>query len=109
MDKFEDPPQPLYSLLMDLNPCMFPCHIFFDDKRLYTSGKTFEIITMPSRSVLSASKQIHPSTDLETCNYTFRIPGQLCHLIGSLLPSPGTQPAFSQIYIYNSDPMQQAQ
>jgi hypothetical protein len=41
--------------------------------------------------------------------HTFRIQGQLCHLIGSLLPLPGTQPAFSQIYIYDSDPMQQAQ
>ena len=41
--------------------------------------------------------------------YTFRIQGQLCHLIGSLLPSPGRQPAFSQIYMYNSDPMEQAQ
>ena len=41
--------------------------------------------------------------------YTFRIQGQLCHLIGSLLPSPGTPPAFSQIYIYYSDPMEQAQ
>jgi hypothetical protein len=41
--------------------------------------------------------------------HTFRIQGQLCHLIGSLLPSPGTQPAFSQIYIYDSDPIQQAQ
>ena len=41
--------------------------------------------------------------------YTFRIQGQLCHLIGSLLPLPGKQPAFSQIYIYNSDPMEQAQ
>ena len=41
--------------------------------------------------------------------YTFRIQGQLCHLIGSLLPLPGRQPAFSQIYIYDSDPMQQAQ
>ena|SRR2546423_575706 len=40
--------------------------------------------------------------------HTFRIQAQLCHLIGSLLPSPGNQPAFSQIYIYDSDPMQQA-
>ena len=41
--------------------------------------------------------------------YTFHIQGQLCHLIGSLLPSPGRQPTFSQIYMYNSDPMEQAQ
>ena len=41
--------------------------------------------------------------------YTFRIQGQLCHRIGSLLPPPGKDPAFSQIYIYDSDSMRQAQ
>ena len=41
--------------------------------------------------------------------YTFRIQGQLCHRIGSLLPPPGKEPAFSQIYIYDSNPMHQAQ
>jgi hypothetical protein len=65
MDKFNDPPQPLYSLLMDLNPCIFPCHIFADNERLYISGKIFEIITMPSRSVPSVSKEISLFTALE--------------------------------------------
>ena len=41
--------------------------------------------------------------------YIFHIEGQLYHLIGSLLPLSGRQPAFLQIYIYDSDPMQQAQ
>ena len=41
--------------------------------------------------------------------YTFRIQGQLCHHMGSLLPPPGKDPAFSQIYIYDSDSMCQAQ
>jgi len=40
--------------------------------------------------------------------YTFRIQGQLYHQIGSLLPPPGKEPAFSQIYIYDSNPMHQA-
>jgi hypothetical protein len=44
MDKFDDPPQPLYSLLMDLNPCMFPCHISADNELLYISVKIFGII-----------------------------------------------------------------
>jgi hypothetical protein len=35
--------------------------------------------------------------------YTFRILGQLCHLLGSLLPSPDERARFSQIYIYTSD------
>ena len=41
--------------------------------------------------------------------YTFRIQGQLYHRIGSLLPPPGKEPVFSQIYIYDSNSMHQAQ
>src|SRR5438046_1486483 len=51
IDKFDNPPQPLYSLLMDSTPCIFPCHIFVDDEWQYNSARTFEIITMTSCSV----------------------------------------------------------
>ena len=27
IEKFDDPPRPLYSLLMESTPCIFPCHI----------------------------------------------------------------------------------
>src|SRR5271169_3549864 len=47
MDKFDDPPQPLYSLLMDSTPCIFPCYIFIDNEWQYNSARTFEIIIMP--------------------------------------------------------------
>ena len=57
MDKFDDPPQPLYSLLMESTPCIFPCHIFIDDEWQYNSARTFEIITMPSHLVHSALKE----------------------------------------------------
>ncbi|KAJ6631877.1 hypothetical protein B0H10DRAFT_1635821, partial [Mycena sp. CBHHK59/15] len=30
----------------------------------------------------------------------FRIHGELCHLAGALLPSPGQRPAYAQLYIY---------
>ncbi|GES88499.1 uncharacterized protein LOC112012066 [Rhizophagus clarus] len=33
----------------------------------------------------------------------FRIHGQVYHLIGSLLPEEGQQPAFAQLYIYDSE------
>ena len=33
---------------------------------------------------------------------TIRIQGQLCHRIGSLLPMPGKQPKFSQLYILDT-------
>ena len=40
--------------------------------------------------------------------YTFHIQGELCHRIGSLLPAPADQPAFAQIYIFDTDPQHQA-
>jgi hypothetical protein len=36
--------------------------------------------------------------------HTFRIQGELCHLIGSLLPETDRTPAFQQIYVFDSDP-----
>ncbi|XP_035835299.1 uncharacterized protein LOC110888420 [Helianthus annuus] len=33
----------------------------------------------------------------------FRISGQNCHLMGSLLPQDGSKPKFSQLYIYDTD------
>lgn len=57
MDKFEDPPEPLYSLLMDSTPCIFLCQIFTNDERLPNSGTTFAIITTPLHSVPSVSKE----------------------------------------------------
>jgi len=40
--------------------------------------------------------------------FTFRIQGELVHRIGSLLPTDGQQPRFSQIYIHDSDPHRQS-
>lgn len=34
---------------------------------------------------------------------TYRIQGQSCHLIGSLLPMPGKPPKFSHLYIYGTE------
>ncbi|XP_052624746.1 uncharacterized protein LOC111916090 [Lactuca sativa] len=35
--------------------------------------------------------------------YIFRLGGQNCHSIGSLLPAKGSEPKFSQLYIYDTD------
>ncbi|KAJ4827669.1 hypothetical protein Tsubulata_035503, partial [Turnera subulata] len=35
--------------------------------------------------------------------YVFRLNGQNHHLIGSLLPMPGQQPRFAQLYVYDTD------
>ncbi|XP_058774276.1 uncharacterized protein LOC131648518 [Vicia villosa] len=34
---------------------------------------------------------------------TFRIQGQACHRIGSMLPMPGQTPKFAQLYIYDTE------
>lgn len=41
--------------------------------------------------------------------FTFRIQGELCHRISSLLPRIGEQPKFAQLYVYDSNPQYQAQ
>lgn len=33
--------------------------------------------------------------------YVFKIHGELCHLVGSLLPIEGRQPSYAQLYIYD--------
>ena len=35
--------------------------------------------------------------------YSFRIHGEMCHRIGTLLPDPETQPQFFQIYIHDTN------
>jgi len=34
---------------------------------------------------------------------TIKIQGQLCHRIGSLLPMPGKEPKFAQLYMYETE------
>lgn len=34
---------------------------------------------------------------------TFRIQGQSCHIIGSMLPLSGQNPKFTQLYIYDTE------
>lgn len=35
--------------------------------------------------------------------YVFKISGQLCHRIGSLVPSNGTKPEYCQLYIFDTE------
>ena len=52
MDAFQDPPQPLHSLLMDVTPSMFPHEVFADNYQWPQNFvETFGIITMPLHSV----------------------------------------------------------
>ncbi|KAI5431135.1 hypothetical protein KIW84_035336 [Lathyrus oleraceus] len=38
-----------------------------------------------------------------TCPPNFRIQGQSCHRIGSMLPMPGQNPRFAQLYVYDTE------
>ena len=59
MEPFQDPPQPLYSLLTDMTPSMFPHELFADNYQWPQHFvKTLEIITMPLHSVPLASNRI---------------------------------------------------
>lgn len=65
MDRFEDPPQPLYSLLKEDAPGMFFCPVFTDRERQLYFVKIFEIITTLSHSARSESNKICLFMDLK--------------------------------------------
>src|SRR5271169_3919643 len=61
MDKFDDPPEPLYSLLMDCTPGICSAvDLFANNKQLENFVITFGIITMPLLSVPLVSKETYP-------------------------------------------------
>ena len=35
--------------------------------------------------------------------YVFKISGQVCHRVGSLIPSEGRRPEYAQLYIFDTD------
>jgi hypothetical protein len=35
--------------------------------------------------------------------YVFKISGQVCHRIGSLIPSPGARPEYAQLYLFDTE------
>jgi len=58
MDKFDDPPEPLYTLLMNCTPGIYSAVVSFaNDKQLENFVITFGIITTPLLSVPLVSKE----------------------------------------------------
>jgi hypothetical protein len=53
IDRFDDHPRPLYSLLMDSTLGMFLCLIFFNDQELHSPVETFGITTTLAFSPLN--------------------------------------------------------
>jgi len=101
-----DPPEPLLSLFTAVDdPCMFLSPFladllslivsvsFFDNIRAYNNAFSFSSLGVDLDWSIMGTPGI----------YTFRIVGQLCHRIGSLLPSPDNLHSFSQIYLHTTD------
>src|SRR5438552_3256648 len=69
-----------------------------------TSNRIFAHITMQVSFTSLGAKVDQVITDtMNTAGvYTFRIQGTLHHSMGSLLPPPGEQPHFAQVYMFDS-------
>ncbi|KAJ1687074.1 hypothetical protein LUZ63_018464 [Rhynchospora breviuscula] len=84
-------PQTLYDLL-DPNGGLDSSH-FIDNIRMYNSMFAFT----------SMGVQLDESVNTGRGPYAFKVSGQLCHLLGSLLPDDDSPPRFAQLYMYDTD------
>ncbi|KAJ3708363.1 hypothetical protein LUZ61_012068 [Rhynchospora tenuis] len=84
-------PSPLSELLDPLNGP--DSRHFLECIRIYNSMFAFT----------SMGVQVDESINRGHGPYVYRISGQLCHLIGSLLPDSDTPPQFAQLYIYDTE------
>lgn len=66
---------------------------FFDNIRYYNS--MFAFTSMGVKIINSINDGRAP--------YVFKISGQLCHRIGSLLPKEGKRPEYAQLYIFDTE------
>ncbi|BAH91022.1 Os01g0300400 [Oryza sativa Japonica Group] len=88
---YKPPPEPLLSLLTGQNPAL-SAH-FFDNIRRYNS--MFAMRSMGLNIIGSINDGGGP--------YVFKISGQLCHWIGSLIPRDGARPEYCQLYIFYTE------
>lgn len=91
MPPYSPPPEPLHALLTGVDKSL-SAH-FFENIRYYNS--MFAITSMGVRVIESINDGRGP--------YVFKISGQLCHRIGSLLPRDGHRPEYAQLYIFDTD------
>ncbi|KAL3027928.1 hypothetical protein AAZX31_03G084400 [Glycine max] len=87
----QNPPKYLYQLLYD--------HGTSDSKNYQQNIRTYNIMFAFTSAGIKFDKSINhlrgPST--------IRIQGQPCHRIGSMLPMPGKEPKFAQLYIFDTE------
>jgi len=86
----QSPPKYLERLLFDGKAS--------DSKNYQCNIRTYNMIFAFTSAGIKLDKSINESRGPPT----IRIQGQPCHRIGSLLPMPGKQPKFSQLYIFDT-------
>ena len=82
----------MYSCLITSQKLILDSQHFFENIRSYNNAF----------SLTSLGAEIDRSVLGQLGVYTFRIHGELFHLIGSLLPPPLNTPKFAQIYLYDN-------
>ncbi|KAG5032585.1 hypothetical protein JHK82_016165 [Glycine max] len=87
----KNPPKHLHQLLFDHNAA--------DSKNYQQNIRTYNMMFAFTFAGIKLDKSINDSRGPPT----IRIQGQPCHRIGSLLPMPGKEPKFAQLYIFNTD------
>ena len=83
LDPLPLPPTPLRQLLTDTDP---PSLRFRSRARMYNS--CFQMTSFGAKNIIRYPGYMP----------TFKVQGQVYHLVGSLTPSPGSEPSFLQIY-----------
>lgn len=84
---YEQLPEPLYSLIMDIHP---EHDHFMNRIRKYNS--CFQMTSFGAKQIIK-----------DGFMPTFKVQGQVYHLVGSLLPAPQKEPQFLQIYFVGED------
>ena len=86
----KEPPQSYKQLYLEINS---KSKYFMKNIRRYNSMFSFT----------SMGGKVDSSINKGNAPYIFRLRGQNYHSIGSLLPTNGCQPRFSQLYIYDTE------
>jgi hypothetical protein len=88
---YQQPPQPLLSLLTS-HSTPVSRHLF-DHIRQYNS--MFAMTSMGAKVIDSINDGHGP--------YVFKISGQVCHIIGSMILTPGSRPEYAQLYLFDTE------
>jgi hypothetical protein len=90
LPRYEQPPQPLLSFLTTQSRPL--SRHFFDHVRQYNS--MFAMTSMRVKVIDSINDGHGP--------YVFKISDQVCHRIGSLIPTHGARPEYAQLYLFDT-------